>query len=71
MTERTNRRGKSFLTSKRVSADLDREVDIIEGVKRGLADASAGRVVSHDDAMAEIEAVIQAAEAKRPKEWPS
>ncbi|WP_210246337.1 hypothetical protein [Mesorhizobium sp. WSM4303] len=45
--------------------------DIIEGIKRSMADASAGRVVSHDDAMAEIDTVIEAAEAKRPEEWPS
>jgi predicted transcriptional regulator len=64
MRERTNRRSKSLA----VSADL---ADTIEGIKRSLADASAGRVVSHDDAMAEIDAVIEAAEAKRPKEWPS
>jgi len=30
-----------------------------------MADAEAGRVVSHDEAMAEIDAVIEAVEAKR------
>jgi predicted transcriptional regulator len=68
MTERTNRRSKSFLTGKRVSADLDREVDIIEGIKRGLTDAAAGRVVPHEEAMAEIDAVIDAVQAKRTED---
>lgn len=71
MRERTNRPSKSLLTGEAVSADLDRELDVIDDIKRGLADAVAGRVVSHDDAMAEIDAMIEAAEAKRPEEWPS
>ena len=43
----------------------DRELEIIAGIKRGMADAEAGRVVPHDQAMAEIYAVIDAAEVKR------
>lgn len=39
--------------------------DIVDGIRRGLADAEAGRVVLHDDAMAEIDAVIDATEAER------
>jgi len=58
-------RSKSFLASEAVAAYVERELEIIEGIKRGKADAAAGLVVSHDEAMAEIYAVIDAAEAKR------
>jgi len=59
------RRSKSFLAAEAVSAYVDRELDIIEGIKLGMADAAAGRVVPHDEAMAEIDAMIEAAEARR------
>jgi predicted transcriptional regulator len=59
------RRSKSFLAGEAVAAYVDRELEIMEGVKRGMMDAEAGRVVPHDDAMAEIYAVIDAAQAKR------
>ena len=59
------RRSKSFLAGEAVTAYVDRELEIIEGIKRGLADVEAGRVVSHDEAMAEIYAAIDAVEAER------
>jgi predicted transcriptional regulator len=55
------RRSKSFLAGEAVAAYVDRELAIIEGVKRGLADMEAGRLVPHDEAMAEIYAAIDAA----------
>lgn len=55
------RRSKSFLAAEAVSAYVERELAIIDGVQRGLADVEAGRVVPHDDAMAEVQAVIDAA----------
>ena len=58
-------RSKSFLAGEAVAAYVDRELEIIDGIKRGMADAAAGRVVPHDEAMAELYAVIDAAEAKR------
>ncbi|TIT22411.1 MAG: CopG family transcriptional regulator [Mesorhizobium sp.] len=58
------RRSKSFVAAEAVSAYVDRELEIIEGIKRGIADAAAGRVVPHDEAMSEIDAMIEAAEAK-------
>lgn len=39
----------------------NREVEIIKAIKRGLADVAAGRVVPHDEAMAEIYAAIKQA----------
>ncbi|WP_027060609.1 CopG family ribbon-helix-helix protein [Mesorhizobium loti] len=59
------RRSKSFLAAEAISAYVDRELEIIEGIKRGMADVAAGRIVSHDDAMAEIAAVIESVEAER------
>lgn len=59
------RRSKSFLAGEAVAAYVERELEIIEGIKRGMADAAAGRVVPHDEAMAELYGVIGAAEAKR------
>ena len=58
-------RSKSFLAGEAVAAYVEHELEIIEGIKHGMADAAAGRVVSHGEAMAEIYAVIDAAEAKR------
>lgn len=58
-------RSKSFLAGEAVASYVDRELEIIDGIKRGMADAAAGRVVSHDEAMAEIYAVIEAAEADK------
>ena len=58
------RRSKSYLAAEAVSAYVDRELEIIDGIQRGLADVGAGRVVPHDDAMAEIYGVIDAAGRK-------
>jgi predicted transcriptional regulator len=54
------RRSKSYLAAEAVSAYVDRELEIVEGIKRGLADVETGRVVPHDEAMAEIYGVIKA-----------
>jgi predicted transcriptional regulator len=59
------RRSKSFLAGEAVSAYVDRELEIIEGIKRGLADGEAGRVVPHAQATAEARELI--AELKRRK----
>ncbi len=59
------RRSKSFLAGEAVAAYVDRELEIIDGIKRGMGDAETGRIVPHDEAMAEIYAAIEAAEAKR------
>lgn len=59
------KRSKSFLAAAAVSVYVDRELEIIDGIRRGLADVKAGRVVSHADAMAEIDAAIDAAQGKK------
>ena len=58
------KRSKSFLAGEAVGAYVDRELAIIDGIQRGLADMEAGRVVPHEDAMAELQAVIDAASDK-------
>ena len=59
------RRSKSFLAAEAVSAYVDRELAIIEGIQNGMRDARAGRTVSHEEAMAEIDAVIDAARGRK------
>lgn len=49
----------------RIRVSVDWETKMIEGIKRGIADAKAGRVVPHEAAMAEIDAVIEAVDAER------
>lgn len=55
------RRSKAFLASEAVEAYVDRELEIIDGIRQGLADVTEGRVVSHEQAMAELESVIEVA----------
>ena len=62
---RDTRRSRSFLAAEAVSAFVERELEIIGGIQRGLADVEAGNIVSHDVAMAEIGVVIDAAGQKR------
>jgi predicted transcriptional regulator len=55
------RRSRSFLAAEAVETYVDRELAIIEGIERGLADVEAGRTVSHEDAMASVRQAINAA----------
>jgi len=55
------RRSRSFLAAEAVETYVDRELAIIEGIERGLADVETGRTVSHEDAMASLRQVIDAA----------
>lgn len=55
------RRSRSYLAAEAVEAYVGRELAIIEGIQRGLADMKAGRVTPHDEAMDRIDAAIAAA----------
>lgn len=55
-------RSRSFLAGEAVAAYVDRELEIIDGIKRGMADAEAGRLVPHEEAMVEIFGLIRKAE---------
>jgi len=48
----------NFGAAEAVETYVDRELAIIEGIERGLADVEAGRTVSHEDAMASLRQVI-------------
>lgn len=61
------RRSRSFLAAEAVSAYVERELEIIEGIEHGLADVKAGRIVSHDEAMAEVEAVIDGPRSRKAR----
>lgn len=56
------RRTKSYLAAQAVEAYVNRELQIIEGIERGLADVEADRVTPHDAAMDRIDAAIAAAD---------
>jgi len=59
------RRSRSFLAAEAVAGYVDRELAIIGSIQRGLGDVRAGRVVSHDEAMTEIDAVVDATDSDR------
>ena len=45
--------------------DVERELAIIEGIERGLADMKAGRVTPHEEVMARAYEIITEARLKR------
>ncbi len=59
------RRSRSFLAAEAVEAYVARELAIVDGINEGLADIRSGRTVTHDDAMTELNAAIDAAERER------
>ncbi|MGR4845101.1 CopG family ribbon-helix-helix protein [Rhizobium sp. LARHSG275] len=61
-----SQRSKSFLAGEAVAAYVERELEIIEGIKRGMADAEAGRVVRHEQAVAEMREVVEDAKRRKP-----
>lgn len=52
-------RSKSYLANDAIERYLERELEIVEGIEKGLADMDAGRVVHHDEAMRRIRAADQ------------
>lgn len=59
------RRSKSFLAGEAIAAYVERELEIIDGIKRGLADAAAGRVAPHERVTAEARQAVAAAKRKK------
>ncbi|MGB3501818.1 MAG: CopG family ribbon-helix-helix protein [Mesorhizobium sp.] len=53
------RRTKSFLAGEAIEAYVSRELAIVEGIKRGLADIEAGRVTPHEEVKKRIYATIE------------
>lgn len=64
LAAQTNRT-KSYLAAEAIAAYVDREMEIVSGIERGLADMKAGHVVPHADAMKQLrKTVAKAAKAK-------
>ena len=66
LAERT-RRTKSFLAGEAIAGYVERELEIVSGIERGLDDMKAERVVSHEDVMSDIDAPIKNAKPTRPQ----
>ena len=66
LAERT-RRTKSFLAGEAIAGYVERELEIVAGIERGLDDMKVGRVVPHEDVMSDIEVTIKNAKTSRPK----
>lgn len=59
------RRTRSYLAAEAVEAYVNRELRIIEGIQRGLADMEAGRVTPHDEVTAKADQIVAEARRKR------
>jgi predicted transcriptional regulator len=53
------KRTKSFLAAEAIADYVGRELDIVDGIKRGLADIEAARLVPHDKAMRRVRGTIE------------
>ncbi|WP_373488730.1 CopG family ribbon-helix-helix protein [Blastomonas sp.] len=58
-------RSRSYLAAAAVSAYVDRELAIIEGIQQGLADVADGRTTPHADVTAEAQKIIADARARK------
>lgn len=58
LSAQTNRT-RSYLAAEAIADYVAREISLVEGVQRGLADIEAGRLVPHDQAMDELDAAIE------------
>ncbi len=61
------RRSKSYLAAEAVAAYVARERSIVEGIERGLADMRGGNIVPHEEAMAELDDLIEGIEGEARK----
>ena len=61
------RRSKSYLAAEAVAAYVARERLIVEGIERGLADMRGGNIVPHEEAMAELDDLIEGIEGEARK----
>ncbi len=52
------KRTKSYLAGEAIADFVDRELAIVEGIKQGLEDMHAGRVVPHKAAMRRLRATV-------------
>ena len=55
------KRTRSYLAGEAIADFVDRELAIVEGIKRGLDDMDAGRVTPHEDAMRRMRSTVKRA----------
>jgi predicted transcriptional regulator len=55
------RRTRSYLAGEAITNFVERELAIVEGIKRGLDDMHAGRVVPHKTAMRRLRTTVRRA----------
>ena len=52
-------RNQSALAAEAVQAYVEHQLAVIAGINQGIADLQSGRVIAHDQAMNEIDALIE------------
>jgi predicted transcriptional regulator len=60
------RRTRSYLAGEAITSFVERELATVEGIKRGLDDMHAGRVVPHKTAMRRLRATARRAAKSKP-----
>ncbi len=55
------RRSNSFLAGEAVTQYVERELEIVEGILAAMADVRAGNTASHEEVVAKMDAIIDAA----------
>jgi predicted transcriptional regulator len=60
-------RSRSYVAADALTEYANNELDVVEGVMRGIEDVRAGRTVPHDEAMATLRRRIDAVEARNKK----
>ncbi|WEK04403.1 MAG: CopG family transcriptional regulator [Candidatus Devosia phytovorans] len=61
------RRSVASLATEALSAYAEHELAVIDGIKRGLADLEADRVVPHDEAMARLRSTIATTQERQAR----
>jgi predicted transcriptional regulator len=64
---RRTSRTRSFIAGRAIADYVEREFEIVEGIKRGLDDVEAGRTIPHDKAMRRVRAIIARAARKKAR----
>ena len=65
LSQRTNRAASSLVVEA-VTDFVERELQVIDGIERGLSDLRSGRVVPHQEAMLRVRATIRRGSTAKP-----
>jgi predicted transcriptional regulator len=60
------KRTSSYLAGEAIADFVDRELAIVDGIKRGLEDMAADRVTPHKSAMRRLRATVEKAAKAKP-----